>query len=309
MFSISDFRKKYNKKIAPLDLDLILAHSLDKTREFILTYPDLPINEEQEKKINESIKRRLRCEPIAYITGHKEFYGLDFIVTKDTLIPRPETEMLVELALDELKTKNYQPKTILDIGTGSGNIIISIARVLDSRLRENDVFSFFAIDISRRALNVAKLNAKRHKVFNKIKFIHSNLLNEFLKAKKLTKLRPEKLIIIANLPYLDIGWKNLLKSRETKGLKFEPRIALYAGKDGLDAYRKFAEQLKLLSEQMKNDITVFCEIGHLQLRDMRRIFSFAKNVEFFKDLAGRWRVCKIDIQCRPERTKRVEGSV
>ena len=287
---IQEIIKKYNSRIDDFDLELILAHSLNKTREFILTHPEKAITKKQETTIKKNIARRIKGEPIAYITGCKEFYGLDFVVNKNTLVPRPETELLVEEIL-KLNLKNH---IIADIGTGSGNIIISIAKILASMDQEPGATKYFGIDISKEALKIARLNAKKHNLDKKIKFFHGNLLEPIIKNSKF-KIQNSKLIILANLPYLDIDWKNLLKSSETKGLKFEPYIALYAGKDGLDAYRKLADQLKPLSEKTRDNITVFCEIGYLQTAGMRKIFSFAKNIKFMKDLAGRWRICKINL--------------
>jgi len=277
---IGEIIKSYSRKLDRLDAELILAYSLKKTREFILTHPEKITTKKQETAIKNNIARRIKGEPIAYITGNKEFYGLDFIANKNTLVPRPETELLVEEIL-KLNPKNH---IIADIGTGSGNIIISLAKNIKGKN------SYCGIDISKKALKIAGLNAKKHKVDKKIKFIHGNLLeplsNEF---------KNKKLIVVANLPYLDIGWKNLLKSSETKGLKFEPKIALYAGRDGLDTYRKLAKQLKLFGKQTKNDVVIFCEIGHLQAKNMRKIFSFAKDIKFLKDLAGKWRICRISL--------------
>jgi release factor glutamine methyltransferase len=274
METIASLTKEYRKKIDFLDLEIILAHSLGKTREFVLAHPEYKITKHKLQITNNFLKRRMKGEPIAYITGHKEFYGLDFTVNKNTLVPRPETEQIVEEVM-KLHPKN---KMILDIGTGSGNMVISLAKNIQN---END---FVAIDISKEALLVARKNARKNGVNKKIKFIQADLLSKTMLL--------DNVIITANLPYLNAEWKNLLNSAETRGLKFEPSIALYAGKDGLDAYKKLAEQIKLTST--KNSI-LFCEIGHLQMKGMRKIFSFAGKVEFFKDLAGKWRVCKITL--------------
>jgi release factor glutamine methyltransferase len=293
MISISDIQKKYSGKIDNLDFELIIAHSLGKTREFVLAHPEQTITKKQETIIKKNVARRIKHAPLAYIVGHKEFYGLDFAVNKDTLVPRPETELLVELALAELKVKSQESKVVIvDIGTGSGNIIISLAHALDSRFRENDMIKYFGTDISPKALSISKQNAKKHRLDKKITFLKGNLLTPLLKANKPMKLTPEKLILVANLPYLDLNWKNLLKSSDRIGLKFEPSIALYAGKDGLDAYRKLAEQIRLA--KTKNSV-LFCEIGHLQKSGINKIFSFAKNINFYKDLAGKWRACKISL--------------
>jgi release factor glutamine methyltransferase len=283
---IREIYKKYHNKIDSLDLELIIAHILGKNREFVLVRPEFKLAKNQELKTKNLLARRMRGEPLAYIFGQKEFYGLDFKVNKDVLVPRPETELLVELVLQELQTKNYEPRTLIDVGTGSGNIIVSLAKNLRTKNK------FVAIDISTKALSIAKQNAKIHKVSSDIKFIKSDLLDYLLKYPSLIK---NDCIFIANLPYLDTGWKNLLRSNDTKGLKFEPQIALYAGIDGLDAYRKLANQLELLKKIVRYNFAVFCEIGHTQKKEIERIFSFAKKIEFKKDLAGKWRVCKISL--------------
>lgn len=278
--TIREIRKKYRTKIDALDLELIIAHGIGKTREFVLAHPEFIIPGARNSQLATFIKRRVKHEPIAYILGQKEFFGLNFKVDRDVLVPRPETETLVEEAL-ALKPKN---STVIDVGTGSGNIIISLIKNLKNKN------SFVAIDISAKALTIAKQNAKIHETFRKIKFIESNMLDYFLKHPASIK---KDCVVIANLPYLDLGRKNLLKSSENKGLKFEPQIALYAGKDGLAVYRQFAEQLKKIKSVTKKKIAVFCEIGHVQKREMKKIFSFAKKTDFKKDLAGRWRIARI----------------
>jgi len=172
-------------------------------------------------------------------------------------------------------------KTILDIGTGSGNIIISLAK----NLQEQN--TFYAIDISSKAMAVAKKNAQAHGIAKKIKYLRGNLLTPFLDKNQLRDA-----IVVANLPYLDLAWKNLLNSSDTKGLKYEPHLALYAGKDGLDAYRKLARQLR---PSIGKNITLLCEIGHLQKKEMQKIFSFAEKTAFHKDLVRKWRICVIKI--------------
>ncbi len=276
MRTIRDVEIKYAGKLDKLDLDLIVAHVIKKSREFVLAHPEHKIPKFKIENLKFKIARRRRGEPLAYILGHKEFFGLAFKVTKDTLIPRPETELLVELALQETRNKKRKT-TIIDVGTGSGNIIISLAK----NLKEKN--NYIAIDISKDALKIARQNAKLNSVVDKIKFVHRSLLE------KIKDMNDS--IIIANLPYLDADWKNLLKSSESAGLKYEPSTALYGGDaDGLGLYRLMAKQIK--SMQPKN-VVIFCEIGHLQMSGMKKIFSFAKKIEFKKDLAGKWRICKI----------------
>lgn len=277
MTTIQQFKILFKDKLDHLDLELIIADSIKKSREFVLAHPEFSVKSKQESVIRKNIERRIKHEPLAYILDHKEFFGLDFSVNKNVLVPRPETEQLVEQVMKKAKRLSA---SFVDVGTGSGNIIISLAKNLK---RKN---TFYGIDISVKALQIARKNSRRHKVSKKIKFLHGNLLEPVIK-----KVACKNYFIIANLPYLDNKWKNLLKNSESAGLKFEPIIALEGGKDGLNLYRKIAGQIKILKNKIGNGkIYLFCEIGHLQKNEMKMIFYFAKKVSFIKDLAGKWRV-------------------
>lgn len=299
MLTIGDILNKCHRKLDFLDIELLVADTIKKTREFVLAYPGYRLNSLKIENLKLKIARRMKGEPLASILGRREFFGLDFKVNKHVLVPRPETELLVEQALKEVQAIRGKQKaiSIIDIGTGSGNIIISIAKVWTRSVQNKSkrhFVSFYGTDISPKALAVARRNAKIHKMDKKIKFLRGSLLEPILKAAG-EKLKSKNYVIIANLPYLDPGWKNLLKSSDAKGLRYEPRVALYAGKDGLDAYRKLAEQIKLLAASYKLPIAVICEIGHLQKREIKKMFSFARKKEFKKDLAGRWRVFQAKI--------------
>ena len=299
--TIGDIIKLYKGKLDHLDTELILAYSLKKTREFILTHPEKTVTFKQQPVINKNIKRRMRHEPISYITGHKEFYGLDFIVNKNTLVPRPETELLVELALDESKVKGQGPKVrIVDIGTGSGNIIISIVKALESTKQKLQTMNYLGIDISKEALKIAKKNAKIHGVDKKIKFLHGNLLYPLLKTNKLTKLIRQpadyKLIIVANLPYLS---KEIYSSAPNDVKKYEPKSALYSANNGLSHYNRLLEQLKKIHDTYYLiHTTCILEFSPEQKQPLtkliRDILPNAKTF-FIKDLSGRWRICKINL--------------
>ena len=278
MLIIADIQKEYAGKIDRLDLDLIVAHVLKKSREFVLTHPEHALTTSQKLKTKNLLARRIKHEPLAYILGHKEFYGLDFKVTPDTLIPRPETELLVEEVLRELETKNQKLKTILDIGTGSGNIIISLAKNI------HDKNNFAAIDISKNALLVAKQNAKKNKISEKIKFIHGNLLDGIKNI--------EDSIIIANLPYLS---KEIYAATLPNVKKYEPRSALYSHKEGLDHYYRL---LKQISQLNPTNCIIFMEISPEQKAKFPKIIKAhlpQAKIEFLKDLARKWRLCKITI--------------
>ncbi len=266
-----------------LEAEILLSEILKKPREFVLAHAEKKLTAGQTAKFKSQISRRLAYEPTAYLTGHKEFYGLNFKVNKNVLIPRPETELIVEETLK--LTAHGAPKALIDVGTGSGCVIIALTK-------HNAGCKLLATDISAKALAVAKQNAKTHNVHKKIKFLRGNLLSPLIRDSSF-KISDSELIITANLPYLDKNWKNLLKSSDSAGLKYEPKIALDGGQDGLDLYRKLATQIKHLSGAA--NIILLCEIGHLQAEAIKKIFSFAKNCQIKKDLSGLNRLVIIKI--------------
>jgi len=286
MPTISDIQKEYFGKLDHLDLELLVAHVLKKSREFVLAHPEFSVTSNQQLAISKKVSRRMKHEPLAYILGHKEFFGLDFKVTKDTLIPRPETELLVELAIQETNTKK-QTSNIIDVGTGSGNIIISLAK---NTTGENN---FFAVDISKKALAIAKQNAKKHKV--DIKFLHGNLLDPIIKDRSMFHA-PCSMIILANLPYLS---KEIYTATLPNVKKYEPKSALYSLKDGLDHYERLMDQIKGLKMACRLPLTTcYLEISPEQKAKLPKIIKNhlpQAKIEFHKDLAKKWRVCRIEI--------------
>ncbi len=288
---ISELIKKYRSEINVFDLELLIANALGKTREFVLTHPEYSVNSRQNSIISKNIKRRIEREPIAYIVGHKEFYGLDFIVNKNTLIPRPETEQLIDLAINKISNLS-----VVDIGTGSGNIIISIAKELESKNYKPKTANYFGIDISKDALKVAKNNAKIHKLDKKINFLHGSLLEPLLKANKLTKLKANKLFITANLPYLS---KEIYASAPVDVKKYEPKSALYSPNKGLGHYEKLLRQIKKLLATVRLPlVTCLLEISPEQKQPLTKLIKNllpSAKIHFFQDLAGKWRVCKIQL--------------
>lgn len=313
------FKKLKKTSVSPqLDVEVMFAHALGKTREHVLAHPEIKLSRNQELKIKNYVARRAKHEPIAYITGHKEFYGLEFKVTRDTLIPRPETEMLVELAARDVEqgTWNKDKKiNIIDVGTGSGNIIISLKKnlnsnchssvngnpvaklkvsTLDSRLRGNDYYSLFGLDISKRALRVAKYNAKKNKVGNKIKFIKSDLLNCFLKNNSAIK-QFNNLIIVANLPYLS---KKIYNTTSSDVKNFEPKLALLSKDEGLYYYEKLFKQIKIMLTNYESLVTLIIEFSpeqKVKLQKLAKKYFPKTRLKFQKDLAGKWRVCDLRI--------------
>lgn len=296
--TIQDIIEKYKDKIDHLDIEILMAHSLGKTREFVLTYPDFKIPTPKIEKLELKISRRIKHEPIAYITGCKEFYGLNFIVNNHTLVPRPETELMVEKVLSLIPENNKSEKIkIIDVGTGSGNIIVSIAHAMEHEalnIEQDKEIRFFGIDISTEALKVAKKNAKKNSLDKKIKFMHGNLLQPVLECSMLHV--PCSIIITANLPYLSV---DIYNNAPMDVKKYEPKSALYSAEAGLAHYRKLLEQLKnILSIHHLSSTIILLEISpeqKLQITKLiKSIFPSAKT-ELVKDLAGKWRLCKINI--------------
>lgn len=329
--------------IDSIDLDLIISHVIEKEREFVLAHPEYKLSVKQELRINNYVQRRLKNEPLAYIIGEKEFYGLNFKVTPHTLIPRPETELMVELALEEILNTQYSILNTIDIGTGSGNIIISLAHNMEHgswsigqekfptlptgrqvsnfqfsnkfqkpnlklKNKGNELLSvsyepktvnYFGIDISKNALKIAKQNAKLNQV-SKIKFIHGDLLNPFLNNTKTAnyKLQTTPLLILANLPYLS---KDIYDACADNVKKYEPKTALYSANQGLSHYQKLFSQIKkiLQAASCKPQVTILIEISPEQKKlaspIIKKYFPKAK-IEFKKDLAQKWRVCRIEIK-------------
>ena len=194
----------------------LLAHALGQDRTFIVSHADDSISEEQLERFRDDLAARVGRKPLQYITGHQEFYGLDFEVNQDVLIPRPETELLVDLAIKSPPTPDVAP-FICDVGTGSGCVAITLLQQLP-RARA------VAIDISAAALMVAKRNAARHVVTDRIEFIESDCFAE------LDPLKTKFDLIVSNPPYVTEG---ALAGLQREVRDFEPRLALMAGPDGL----------------------------------------------------------------------------
>jgi len=229
-----------------LDSEILLSKTLNKTRENILINLDQKINTENISIYKEYLLRRSNNEPLAYILGEKEFWSIKFYVNKGTLIPRPETELLVDKLLKIYKDKKI---SILDIGTGSGCIIISL---LSSLKNSNGI----GIDISKNAILTAKKNALKYKLCKRVKFLNKSFNNIFSKKFDL---------IVSNPPYID--------SKDIKNLsddikKYEPRIALDGGNDGLDVIKKVIYKSKHI---LKVNGMLALEIGNGQIKKVSKI--------------------------------------
>ncbi len=253
-----------------LEAQVLLAHTLDVSRTALLTHPELPVVRHQLTRYRHLVRRRSSGYPLPYLTGQIEFYGLTFEVTPEVLIPRPETETLVDLALAR------QPATIVDVGTGSGCIAISLTVHLPQA-------TLYAIEISPAALGVAQRNAQRHGVARRVRMLVGNVLTP----------RPGPVdLIVSNPPYVPSGKCGLLPASVRN---HEPRQALDGGPDGLVIVRQLLKQAPAILNTPGGALLI--EIGADQgeaVRHLARIFFPHASVRVHPDLSGRDRVVEVE---------------
>jgi len=241
---------KKNKISNPqLDSEILLSNSIKRNKKYIILNPKELLKSEQLKKFNDLIERRKKGEPIAYLINKKEFWKDEFFVNKDVLIPRPDTELIIEQVLKTYsKESQFQ---ILDIGTGSGCILLSI-------LKERPNFYGTGIDISKKSINVSKFNAKQLNLKNRVKFFHSSVDNF-----KIGKYD----IIVSNPPYIEFL---SLKYLEKDIVNFEPKLALNGGLDGSSKIRNVINKAKNL---IKKNGKFILEIGFNQKNKVKKILK------------------------------------
>lgn len=255
-----------------LDAEVLLAHVLKKERIFLYVHFDQPLDPAELAEYKACIKQRVQHVPVAHITGHKEFMGLDFKVTKDTLIPRPDTEILVEAVLQRLKAGPESNLRLADIGTGSGAICLSLLNYLPQ-------LQAVTVDISPAALAVARENATALGVAERIVFFQGDLL-EPVKGQKFAA-------IVSNPPYIP---KADILTLEQDVKDYEPMGALDGGDDGLDFYRRLLTEAADLLEP-EGFMAVEAGIGQAQvLAQMAKAMVQWAKTEIIKDLAGIERV-------------------
>jgi release factor glutamine methyltransferase len=263
-----------NIEDARLESELLLRHTLKISQVQLYLDLDHELSLNQEQTFWQLIKRRLDGEPTAYITGHREFYGLDFYVDPSVFIPRPESELLVEKALD--LTQNHPVSTIAEIGTGCGAIAISLALKLPQA-------KIYATDISAPALKVALVNCQRHGVVNRICLLHGDMLDPL----------PEPVdLVVANLPYVsELEMPDLAN--------FEPLLALDGGSDGLE---KIHQLCRRVTDKLRPDGCLLLEIGQGRGKGvttcLRSLFPSAK-IEVAPDLSGIDRVVSLRLTHNP----------
>ena len=239
---------------ARLDAELLLAHFLEKPREYLFAHPETILRKGPIlTQLNAWLERRVKREPMAYILGGKEFYGRTFRVTPDVLVPRPESETMIELLKELVDSEQLTAdSSVADIGTGSGCLAIT------SKL-ELSQLEIIAIDNSQKALEIAKENAQTHHA--EIKYLKGNLLEPLL------TVNCQLSAILANLPYVDEGWD---VSPETR---FEPREALFSAEKGLELIKRLITQTT--AKLQKNGFLLL----EADPRQHKEIIAFAKNYQ------------------------------
>jgi len=258
-----------NVKTPSLDASLLLCHLLDIDKTKLITDGNKILSKHFFLKYQRLLKRRLNGECIAYITGHKEFYGLDFIVNKNVLVPRPETEILVEKGLELLKNINAK---VLDLCTGSGAIAIAIKH-------KQPLLEVWAADISKKALAIARKNGDSHHLH--INFLQSDLFNNI----KINSINGYFDMIITNPPYV---CSQKIKSLDLE-VQREPRIALDGGKDGLDLIRRI---IKDSMQYLLPGGILIMEADSEQMPEIKKILNDAgfRECNCYNDLSGQARV-------------------
>lgn len=265
--------REFKKSSTPsLDARLLLGFAINMTHEQLLLNYNKSLSKAEQNIFLQLVSRRQSMEPIAYILGKQEFYGLDFIVNENVLIPRPDTELLIDVMLDDYK-KNFCNKevSILELGSGSGAISITLAKEMSSA-------KITALDISEKALEVSRQNAKIHNVFNKIEFIQSNWY-EALDTNYYD-------YIISNPPYISLQEQDEM-SEET--ILFEPDIALYAQDDGLSDYKII---IATAHQYLKPKGKLLLEMGYTQKDSLSYVLkqNNFNTLNVYNDLSGHARV-------------------
>ncbi|MFZ5517014.1 MAG: peptide chain release factor N(5)-glutamine methyltransferase [Candidatus Zhuqueibacterota bacterium] len=279
----TDFLKSRGFENARLNAELIAAHVLKMNRVQLYLNFEKQLSPIELAALRDALKRRAQHEPIQYLTGETEFFSLKLSVNKSTLIPRPETELLVETVLNELKANDSPDKSIqvLDIGTGSGNIAIALAKHLENS-------NITALDIGAESLAVARLNAEFHQVHHKIEFFEGDIFQPLFATERAFDA------IVSNPPYItDHEFHDL----PIEVRNYEPAVALKGGTDGTLFYHRIAELARTL---LKKPGFVAVEIGATQKEAVQHIFAGAAHfhsIEVIYDLNKLPRVILAKLSC------------
>ncbi len=260
-----------------LDAEVLLGYIINKEASHLIAHDMDELSFWDLFKFKRLIKKRKRGVPVAYLMGKKEFFELELEVNESVLVPRQDTEILVDVVVDYLKSQNCRrdsriaPTILLDVGTGSGCIPISVLKNVDGLIG-------IALEVSRKAMRVARRNIKKHGLENRINLIHSNLL----KNVDLDYLKNKEVVVTANLPYIPMDFD------DNPDLKFEPSIALYSGKDGLDIYKELMEELKVIKPR-----AIFLELFEFQVAILKEYMPDYE-LKFVKNMTGEARVMMME---------------
>jgi len=249
-----------------LNAELLLMFVLGRDRAYLYAYPERPLTEEEQSRYDEVVQERARGCPTQYIIGHQEFWGLDFIVSPAVLIPRPETEHVVETVLELVKEHNLRGKfRLIDVGTGSGCIALALARELPHA-------EIHACEVSEEALEVARVNAARLGLEKRVKFRHSDLLSAY---------SGEQFdLVICNPPYVGESEADKVQKQVRE---FEPKAAVFSGWEGMDIYKRLIPQAYAA---LKPEGWLVIEIGVSTEAKVKELLAGWTNVETTTDLQG-----------------------
>lgn len=304
--TISQCVKKGVKILEPysktplLDSEILLSHILRQNKAYLISRDDESITTQKEKEFFVLVNRRSRGVPIAYLICQKEFYSLPFYVSEAVLIPRPETEQLVDLALEVIfqkvrKLKKGGKLSIIDVGTGSGNIGITlIYQVLKRNLNKKVDFMFYLTDISGKALNVARKN------FERLIRNQDNIKVYFVKADLLKGFDKDIDVIVSNPPYIP---RRKIEFLEDSVKDFEPTVALNGGIGGIEILNRL---IRGALRRLKRDGVLLFEIFERHPNQIKFFllehFPWGK-VKFLKDSFGEWRFCVIKLKIQNSKLK------
>ena len=257
-----------------LNTETLLMFTLSCDRAYLYAHPERELTADEEARYSGALAQRARGVPAQYVTGHQEFWGLDFIVSPAVLIPRPETEHVVETVLELVAERNAAPASretlrIVDVGTGSGCIALALA----SELPHAEIA---ASDISPDALEIARANAARLRFASRVSFRESDLLDGFPEAKKEDAFD----FVVSNPPYVGDGEADKVQ-RQVR--EFEPRVAVFAGQDGLDIYRRLIPQARRV---LNPGGWLVMEIGYSIEANVRALLEGWSEVRTTNDLQG-----------------------
>jgi release factor glutamine methyltransferase len=270
----TEYFKKFGIEWPHLEAEILLSHTLKVPRIQLYVQFERILKDDELAEFKKMILRRSSREPLAYITGHQPFMSLDFDINSSVLVPRQETEKLVEVAME--RAKQLKSPIIADICCGSGVIAISLAKYVPQA-------AVHGTDISKEAAELSKVNAKKHGVNDRCVFYQGDLFEP------LKELRGKLDLIVSNPPYIP---SNDINGLQPEVSRFEPRAALDGGEDGLDLYRKIAAKAP---EFLKAEGCLMLEIGIGQAEPVKLMLEKFKKVRTFKDLSGIERVIMAEV--------------